>query len=262
MIRWHEHLLRWRLSVVGTGHATQQVHFNGSVNLPDTETVMREISSRIPARCEPNDGRGDRGARLLDPVPDPEVRPDARVRARVRRAGVRDVDGRARDGPVPARRRRSADTIEWPNLGYADAYASSFEVFDRLQQEGTIPADVRMQVQYPTPLASMAGTIVARGHARRRRSVRGGAVRRPRRSARRAFRTTASRCSGTSPSSSACSRAPWAPRPCRWSRSCPAWFAAPTGCPTTSPSACTSATATTATSTSSSRSRCGCRSTS
>ena len=25
------------------------VHFNGSVNLPDTETVMREISSRIPA---------------------------------------------------------------------------------------------------------------------------------------------------------------------------------------------------------------------
>ena len=24
------------------------VHFNGSVNLPDTETVMREISSRIP----------------------------------------------------------------------------------------------------------------------------------------------------------------------------------------------------------------------
>ena len=24
------------------------VHFNGSVNLPDAETVMREISSRIP----------------------------------------------------------------------------------------------------------------------------------------------------------------------------------------------------------------------
>jgi hypothetical protein len=24
------------------------VHFNGSVNLPDAETVMREISSRVP----------------------------------------------------------------------------------------------------------------------------------------------------------------------------------------------------------------------
>ena len=54
----------------------------------------------------------------------------------------------------------SADTIDWPNLGYADAYAESFEIFDRLQQEGTIPAGVRMQVQYPTPLASMAGTVV------------------------------------------------------------------------------------------------------
>jgi hypothetical protein len=54
----------------------------------------------------------------------------------------------------------SAESIDWPNLGYADAYAGSFEVFDRLQQEGTIPADVRFQVQYPTPLASMAGTIV------------------------------------------------------------------------------------------------------
>ena len=54
----------------------------------------------------------------------------------------------------------SADTIDWPNLGYADAYAESFEIFDRLQQEGTIPAGVRIQVQYPTPLASMAGTIV------------------------------------------------------------------------------------------------------
>ena len=33
-------------------------------------------------------------------------------------------------------------------------------VFDQLQEQGTIPAGVRMQMQYPTPLASMAGTIV------------------------------------------------------------------------------------------------------
>jgi hypothetical protein len=54
----------------------------------------------------------------------------------------------------------SADVIDWPNLGYADAYSASFEIFDRLQQDGTIPAGVRLQMQYPTPLASMAGTIV------------------------------------------------------------------------------------------------------
>ena len=54
----------------------------------------------------------------------------------------------------------SADTISWPNLGYADAYAESFEIFDRLQQAGTIAPGVRLQVQYPTPLASMGGTFV------------------------------------------------------------------------------------------------------
>jgi hypothetical protein len=54
----------------------------------------------------------------------------------------------------------AADAIRWPDLGYADAYAASFEIFDRLQQDGTIPAGVRFQVQYPTPLASIAGTIV------------------------------------------------------------------------------------------------------
>ena len=38
------------------------VHFNGSINLPDAETVMREISSRIPnGLCRMTDGvTGDR----------------------------------------------------------------------------------------------------------------------------------------------------------------------------------------------------------
>ena len=53
----------------------------------------------------------------------------------------------------------SAESIDWPNLGYADAYTASFATFDQLQEQGTIPAGVRMQMQYPTPLASMAGTI-------------------------------------------------------------------------------------------------------
>ena len=54
----------------------------------------------------------------------------------------------------------SAETIDWPNLGYADEYTESFATFERMQNEGTIPAGVRFQMQYPTPLASMAGTIV------------------------------------------------------------------------------------------------------
>jgi hypothetical protein len=54
----------------------------------------------------------------------------------------------------------SADTIDWPDLGYAEEYGKSFAIFDRLQQEGTIPAGVRFQLQYPTPLASVGVTIV------------------------------------------------------------------------------------------------------
>ena len=59
------------------------VHFNGSVNLPDAETVMREISSRIPMGVR-RMTEGDRGARLLDPLPDPEVSADARSRREIR----------------------------------------------------------------------------------------------------------------------------------------------------------------------------------
>ena len=43
------------------------VHFNGSVNLPDAETVMREISSRIPIGVHRmTDGEtGERGYWIL-----------------------------------------------------------------------------------------------------------------------------------------------------------------------------------------------------
>jgi hypothetical protein len=49
--------------------------------------------------------------------------------------------------------------INWPNLGYADEYSKSFATFERMQNEGTIQGDVRLQLQYPTPLASMATTF-------------------------------------------------------------------------------------------------------
>jgi hypothetical protein len=137
------------------------VHFNGSVNLPDTEAVMREISSRIPVGVRRmTDGEtGDRGYWILFQIRKFLRMPEFQA---VTTAG--QAYETSDDAPQMPQLRlaegASADTIEWPNLGYADAYAESFEVFDRLQREGTIPAGVRFQVQYPTPLASMAGTIV------------------------------------------------------------------------------------------------------
>lgn len=60
---------------------------------------------------------------------------------------------RLADGVDPAEMR-------WPDLGYAGAYLGSYETFSVLREEGIIPAGVRFQVEYPTPLASIGGYIV------------------------------------------------------------------------------------------------------
>jgi hypothetical protein len=137
------------------------VHFNGSVNLPDAETVMREISSRIPTGVRRmTDGEtGERGYWILFQIRKFWAMPEFEAVA------VGQAYESSPDAPQMPRLRlaegASADTISWPNLGYADEYAKSFELFDRLQQDGTVAPGVRFQMQYPTPLASMAGTIVA-----------------------------------------------------------------------------------------------------
>ena len=135
------------------------VHFNGSVNLPDGETVMREISARIPdgVRRMTDGETGDRNywisfqTRKFEQMPEFET------------VSVGMAYETAPDAPAMPHMRltegASAEMIDWPNLGYADAYTESFAIFERLQNEGTIAAGVRLQLQYPTPLASMAGTI-------------------------------------------------------------------------------------------------------
>ena len=45
-------------------------------------------------------------------------------------------------------------------MGYAGAYLGSYEIFSALREQGVIPAGVRFQVEYPTPLASIGGYIV------------------------------------------------------------------------------------------------------
>jgi hypothetical protein len=136
------------------------VHFNGSVNLSDAETVMQEISSRIPTGVRRmTDGEtGERGYWIHFQIRKFVAMPEFETVA------VGHAYETAEEAPEMPRLRlaegASADTISWPDLGYADAYSGSFETFDRLQQDGTIPPGVRFQMQYPTPLASMAGTIV------------------------------------------------------------------------------------------------------
>jgi hypothetical protein len=136
------------------------VHFNGSVNLPDAETVMREISARVPTGVRRmTDGEtGERDYWISFQTNKFEAMPEF---VTVRSGRFYETADDAPEMPqLKLATGVTADAIQWPNLGYADAYAESFRTFRALQDDGTIAADMRMQLQYPTPLASMAGTIV------------------------------------------------------------------------------------------------------
>jgi hypothetical protein len=138
------------------------VHFNGSVNLPDAETVMREISSRIPVGVRRmTDGEtGERGYWIMFQVQKmmgmPEFEPATAAHAA--------YDTGDTEAPAMPQLRLvegvSADAIDWPDLGYASSYTESYEVFRGLQAGGTIAPGVRFQMQYPTPLAPMSGALV------------------------------------------------------------------------------------------------------
>jgi hypothetical protein len=135
------------------------VHFNGSVNLPDTETVMREISARVPRGVHRmTDGEtGDRNYWISFQTQKFEQMSEFET------VTVGQAYETAPDAPAMPRFRLApgvaAEMIAWPNLGYADEYTTSFATFERLQNAGTIPADVRFQLQYPTPLASVVGAF-------------------------------------------------------------------------------------------------------
>jgi hypothetical protein len=136
------------------------VHFNGSVNLPDAETVMREISSRIPTGVRRmTDGEtGERNYWIHFQIQKFLAMPELES---VGSGQAYETD----DASAPAMPQLrlaegvSPDAVNWPDLGYAAAYDESFGVFRTLQEQGTIPAGVRFQIQYPTPIAPLAGTI-------------------------------------------------------------------------------------------------------
>lgn len=135
------------------------VHFNGSVNLPDTETVMREISSRIPrgVRRVTDGETGERYYWIMFQVQKFAAMPDFQP------AGMREPLPGVELPPTPLLRLAdgvAAEDVHWPDLGYATAYTDSYQVFRRLQDDGMIAPGVRFQMQYPTPTAPIAGTFV------------------------------------------------------------------------------------------------------
>ena len=140
------------------------VHFNGGVNLADTETVIREIASRVPKGVTriPDGETGDRQNWIwfqLDKfLLTPGLKSDEPADLEVESAEYVQMP--------KVRLTVDADEIEWPNLGYADVYQDSFATFERLQSDGVIPPGVRFQVEYPTPLASISAWLVEEDQVR------------------------------------------------------------------------------------------------
>jgi hypothetical protein len=134
------------------------VHFNGGVNLPDAEAVMREIAARVPhgVRRIPDGETGDRANWIFFQLQKFWQTPGLEQAAR------KDLDapGYKEMAKVRLAQGTGPDSIAWPNLGYADAYLASYTTYRRLHDEGVIPGDVRFQVEYPTPLASINAWVV------------------------------------------------------------------------------------------------------
>lgn len=134
------------------------IHFNGGVNLADTETVMREITTRIPTglRRIPDGETGPRQQWIFFQLEKFWQTPG------LEQAGVQDqpAEGYEQMPKVRLAEGTEPDDVQWPNLGYAEAYQDSYETFRRLRDEGAIPVGVRFQVEYPTPLAAINGWVV------------------------------------------------------------------------------------------------------
>ncbi len=134
------------------------VHFNGSVNLADTETVMREITVRVPSGLHriPDGETGDRAnwisfqmQRFLQSPSLVTAHPHGKPAEEHEVPQVRLADG--------------VDPAEmiWPDLGYAGVYLESYVTFARLRDQGIVADSVRFQVQYPTPPAAVSAYVVA-----------------------------------------------------------------------------------------------------
>ena len=138
------------------------VHFVGSVPLPDSQTVFQTLSEA----CAPYLVRlpdGETGIRktwirflqqVLTSNPAIEVADD------VPPFQFRQWDGKLLR-EVPRLRVRSGATV--PNsfeTGYADMAIESWQVFERLQNTGMIPGNVKFQVSIPTPIAPTYSNMV------------------------------------------------------------------------------------------------------
>jgi hypothetical protein len=139
----------------------RHAHLVGSVGLQDAETVFVTVSE-ILGSCCPRIPDGETGARgywiRWQRGTFASHRDFAAAMTTRSLPGFKDAVERTffrlKDGVDPTR-------LEFGDLGYADEALKSYNIFARLLDDGTIPADTRFQVALPTPMALLCGFVVA-----------------------------------------------------------------------------------------------------
>src|SRR5205823_7100346 len=139
------------------------VHFVGSIPLSDAETVFRTLSAAAGPYLKrlPDGETGIRKTwiRFLQGVlaenPSIEVAQDLPPFKFIQWDGklLREIPRlRLKPGARP-------DPASF-KTGYAEMAIESWQLFDRLQQTGVIPAGVRFQISLPTPIAPTYNNVV------------------------------------------------------------------------------------------------------
>ena len=139
------------------------VHFVGSIPLPDAESVFRTLAAATGPYLKrlPDGETGIRKTwiRFLQQVladnPAIEVASDVPPFKFIQWDGklLREIP-RLRVKPGAQLNPATVKT------GYADIAVESWQLFDRLQQEGVIPAGVKFQISLPTPIAPTYNNMV------------------------------------------------------------------------------------------------------
>ena len=139
------------------------VHFVGSVPLSEAEIVFRTLSAATGAHLKrlPDGETGIRKTwiRFLQDVlaenPAIEAAHDLAPFKFIQWDGklIREIPRlRVKPGAIP-------DPAAF-RTGYAEMAIESWQLFDRLQREGAIPAGVKFQVSLPTPIAPTYNNMV------------------------------------------------------------------------------------------------------
>lgn len=125
-------------------------HLVGSLPLDDAEQVFTHVARALPqhVRRIPDGETGDRQQWVQFQLGVLGARPEFELFAN-EAPGWENLPPTLKLVPGV-----SPDDVDFGELGYCALARDSFTVFDRLQRDGVIPAEVRFQVSLPTPLAN------------------------------------------------------------------------------------------------------------